>query len=198
MPEGSRLVILDRLRLVDADQTEMLVLELLHRAAKAAVGREHDVPRRLRQIALGTVEERYRQVRHKPRDLTLPVCEKRGRHDDEHLFVVKIAVEAQFFEHRNDLKRLAESHVVGDDGAHARAHIAHEPGIASHLSAIRSMPRNVACRWRLQCACTAPPNPDTCTTSPDPSSSSGKCECQATRQCRQFRDSVLPRRRAPR
>lgn len=106
MPESGRLVILDRLRLVDDDQTEMLVLELLHRAAKVAVGREHDVPCRLRRIALGTVEERYRQVRRKPRDLTLPVCEKRGRHDDEHLFVVKLAVEAQFFEHRNDLKVL--------------------------------------------------------------------------------------------
>ena len=75
MPEGGRLVILDRLRLVDDDQTEMLVLELLHRSAKAAVGREHNVPRRLRQITLGAVEERYRQVRCKPRDLTLPVCE---------------------------------------------------------------------------------------------------------------------------
>ena len=133
MPESGRLVILDRLRFVNDNKAEMLVLERLHRAAKAAVGREHNVPRRLRQITLGAVEERYRQVRCKPRDLTLPVCEQRGRHDDEHLLDIQLAVEAQLFEHRDDLKRLAEAHVVGYDGPHARAQIAHEPGIASHL-----------------------------------------------------------------
>ena len=71
MPESGRLVILDRLRFVNDNKAEMLVLERLHRAAKAAVGREHNVPRRLRQITLGAVEERYRQVRCKPRDLTV-------------------------------------------------------------------------------------------------------------------------------
>ena len=45
MPESGRLVILDRLRFVNDDEAEMLVLERLpYGAAKAAVGREHNVP----------------------------------------------------------------------------------------------------------------------------------------------------------
>jgi hypothetical protein len=74
-----------------------------------------------------------REFRGKFPDFHLPVAEKaRGHHDDALLFG-ELAFLFHFQEECDDLQRLAEAHVVGQNAAEADLQVLVHPGVATHL-----------------------------------------------------------------
>lgn len=134
--------ILHMLGLVRSDETPLERGERFV-TARYAIRREHDLPRsQIVKVARAAVEPAYRHRWRELGDLTLPVAQQRGRADHERRTGgERLAMQVQV--QRDQLDRLAQSHVVGEAGAQPELGHLDEPGEARALirAQYRQQPR---------------------------------------------------------
>jgi hypothetical protein len=110
--------ILDPLRFVKDRHRPLTLDEILGRAEKNVVGRQnHPAARESFERTGRTVEEPYRQVGRESLEQSVPVFEHPARaHHDRLSIWVTVGKQAQ---QAHDLVSFAETHVVGEQRAHA-------------------------------------------------------------------------------
>ena len=85
------------------------------------------------QVAASAVVRKKREIRCELLDFDLPVAEEAGGHHDDGFFLREFAFLFHLEEERDDLKRLAKAHVVGENASESDFQILVHPGVAAHL-----------------------------------------------------------------
>ena len=134
--KGPRLLgrlVFEGLRFVEHEDAPALLRKNLGVAARRPVGGEKHVGTVFGERSRGAVIDPDREIRRELRDFSLPVREKRRRHDGQGALFREFPLFLHAREGGDHLKRFAEPHVVGDEGPEPQAVVLHEPRVASLL-----------------------------------------------------------------